>query len=98
MLPWVKLIEALVRLRPKALWRTTLQPEPRLRHVMRWYAEMGHRVWLYELQNFYLRGPRARKGPTLGEFWGQPQDAEEKFMTSRPGPVRAPALLESAKS
>src|SRR5215831_6091921 len=43
---WVKFIEAVVQLRPKALWRTFLQPDPRLRHAMRWYTEMGRRVWL----------------------------------------------------
>ncbi len=86
---WVKLIEALVQLRPKALWRTILQPDPRLRHAMRWYTEMGRRVWLYEIRNFFLRDRRLRKGPTVQEFWGKPQDAEEKSMTVRSVDVTA---------
>jgi anaerobic magnesium-protoporphyrin IX monomethyl ester cyclase len=95
---WVKLIEVLVQLRPKALWRTILQPDPRLRHAMRWYTEMGRRVWPYELRNFFLRDRRLRKGPTVQEFWGKPQDSEEKSMTVRPAAVRAPALQEALRT
>ncbi|MBV8881127.1 MAG: magnesium-protoporphyrin IX monomethyl ester anaerobic oxidative cyclase, partial [Planctomycetaceae bacterium] len=81
---WVKLIEALVQLRPKALWRTFLQPDARRRHAMRWYSEMGRRVWLYELKNFFFRDRRTRKGPTVEQFWGAPQDREEKSMQVLP--------------
>ncbi|HVE38970.1 MAG TPA: magnesium-protoporphyrin IX monomethyl ester anaerobic oxidative cyclase [Planctomycetota bacterium] len=86
---WVKFIEAVVQLRPKALWRTFLQPDARLRHAMRWYAEMGRRVWFTELKNFFLRERRRADGPTLEEFWGRPQDAEERSMVVRPAPERA---------
>jgi anaerobic magnesium-protoporphyrin IX monomethyl ester cyclase len=48
---------------------------------MRWYSQMGRRVWPYEILNF-LRDPLARNGPTVGQFWGAPQDAEEESMTS----------------
>src|SRR5436190_10484155 len=91
---WVKFIEAVVQLRPKALWRTFLQPDSRLRHAMRWYAEMGRRVWFTELKNFFLRGRRVAKGPTLEEFWGKPQDAEERSMIVRLPPVRTVPLPE----
>jgi anaerobic magnesium-protoporphyrin IX monomethyl ester cyclase len=84
---WVKLIEALVQLRPKALWRTIFQPDPALRHAMRWYTEMGRRVWLYEIRNFFLRDRRTRNGPTVEQFWGSPQDHEEKSMVVQT-PVR----------
>ncbi len=95
---WVKLIEALVQLRPKALWRTLFQPDARLRHAMRWYAEMGRRVWLYEIRNFFLRDRRLGKGPTVREFWGLPQDAEERSMEARPSPVRVPIPMETART
>jgi anaerobic magnesium-protoporphyrin IX monomethyl ester cyclase len=88
---WVKAIEVAVQLRPRALWRTFLQPDPRLRHAMRWYAEMGRRVWLYEVKNFFFRDRReaAGAGPTVGEFWGTPQDDEEQSMvTIRRRPLR----------
>jgi anaerobic magnesium-protoporphyrin IX monomethyl ester cyclase len=79
---WVKLIEAAVQLRPRALWRTFFQRDRRLRHAMRWYSEMGRRVWLYELRNFFLRDRRLVDGPTVRELWGEPQDAEERSMTT----------------
>jgi len=80
---WVKMIEAIVQLRPKAIWRTLFQPDGRLRHAMRWYTEMGRRVWIFELKNFLFRDRRRRNGPTLEEFWGAPQDAQERSMVLR---------------
>jgi anaerobic magnesium-protoporphyrin IX monomethyl ester cyclase len=77
---WVKLIEALIQIRPKAIWRTFLQPDRRLRHAMRWYTEMGRRVWFSELRDFLFRDRRIRGGPALADFWGRPQDAEERSM------------------
>ena len=85
---WVKMIEALVQLRPKAIWRTLFQPDARLRHAMRWYAQMGRRVWLFELKNFLFRDRRTLKGPSLEEFWGAPQDAEERSMIVRTNVVK----------
>lgn len=77
---WVKAIEVIVQLRPRALWRTFLQPDPRLRHGMRWYTEMGRRVWLHEVKSFLFRDRRVEDGPTVGELWGAPQDEEERSM------------------
>lgn len=77
---WVKFIEAAVQLRPKALWRTFFQADPRLRQSMRWYTEMGRRVFPFEVKNFFFRDRRVSDGPTLAEFWGAPQDAEENSM------------------
>ena len=81
---WVKAIEVAVQLRPRSLWRTFLQPDRRLRHAMRWYTEMGRRVWFYEVKNFFVRDARVADGPTLEELWGPPQDDEERSMA----PVR----------
>ncbi|WP_137110313.1 magnesium-protoporphyrin IX monomethyl ester anaerobic oxidative cyclase [Rhodobacter sp. SY28-1] len=68
---WVKLIEACLQLRPKALWRALMQPDPTLRHAQRWYSRMGARVWLHEIRDAILS--RTRPGPTVGAFWGQDQ-------------------------
>ncbi len=76
---WVKLIEAVLQGRPKALRRTFLHPDPGLRHAMRWYAQMGRRVWPYEIINF-VRRRRTADGPTVSSFWGLPQDDEEESM------------------
>ncbi len=84
LLLWVKLIEAAVQLRPRALFRTFFQRDARLRWAMHWYTQMGRRVWPYELKNFFLRDRRLTAGPTLRAFWGDPQDAEEQSMATLP--------------
>jgi anaerobic magnesium-protoporphyrin IX monomethyl ester cyclase len=66
---WVKLIEAVVQLRPKSLWRTWAHPDPRLRPAMRWYGGLGRQVWPAEIRNFFFREKRTRNGPTVAEFW-----------------------------
>ena len=41
---------------------------------------MGRRVWFREVWGFLVRDRRLKDGPTLAEFWGAPQDAEEESM------------------
>ena len=58
---------------------------------MRWYTQMGRRVWFFELRNFLFRDRRKSRGPSLEEFWGTPQDAEERSMqVARPRPTTMP--------
>jgi len=83
--PWclllfVKCIEAIVQLRPKALWRVLAHRDAKLRHAMRWYTRMGRRVWPHEILSFLFRERRVKHGPTLAEFFGAAQDAEEESM------------------
>lgn len=80
---WVKLIEATLQLRPKALRRALLQPDPVLRHAQRWYSRMGARVGLREFRDAILHA--ARRGPTVGEFWGQEQ-LPEQALARTPSP------------
>ena len=87
---WVKFTEMVLQCRPKALFRTYLNPDKRLRHAMRWYAQMGRRVWPYEIVNFF-RDPLVRRGPSLHLFWGAPQDGEEESMQAK-----QPATLKKA--
>ncbi|MDW3543840.1 hypothetical protein NQ420_27600, partial [Escherichia coli] len=49
--------------------------------AMRWYTQMGRRVWPHEILGF-LRNRRLKDGPTVREFWGAPQDGEEESMSS----------------
>lgn len=83
MLMWQKLIEAAVQLRPKSLWRVLAHPDRELRLAMRWYYQIGRRVWPYELWNFIFKDRRIENGPTLGEFWG-PDRRDES--THEPAP------------
>jgi anaerobic magnesium-protoporphyrin IX monomethyl ester cyclase len=86
--PWqvlllVKATEAILQTRPRALYRTFLQPDRELRHAMRWYTQMGRRTWPFELRNFFLRDRHVESGPTVEKLWGAPQAAEEKSMTTK---------------
>ena len=83
---WVKTIEAVLQLRPKALWRTYLHPDPEIRHAMRWYSRMGRRVVLHEVLSFLFR-ERRRAGPPVADFWGGAQFDEKAL--ARPAPLGA---------
>lgn len=76
----VKLIEVAIQARPKALARILLHRDPQQRHSMRWYTKMGRRVWFHELYEFVFRRRHFHAGPSLREFWGAPQEAEEESM------------------
>jgi anaerobic magnesium-protoporphyrin IX monomethyl ester cyclase len=93
-LAWFKFTEMVLQGRPKALWRTFLHPDRGLRHAMRWYSQMGRRVWPYEIRNFLL-GRRLKNGPTVAEFWGTPQHAEEEAMAAT-RPERAVGMRKAA--
>jgi anaerobic magnesium-protoporphyrin IX monomethyl ester cyclase len=80
-LVWFKFTEMVLQCRPRALWGTYFQRDARLRHAMRWYAQMGRRVWPYEILNF-LRDRLLKSGPTVAAFWGAPQEAEEESMSA----------------
>jgi anaerobic magnesium-protoporphyrin IX monomethyl ester cyclase len=82
---WVKFIEAVAQLRPRALWRLAACPDPKIRRAMLWYYRIGRRVWLHEVWSFLFRERRLSGGPALAEFWGAPQDAEEEAMASSGG-------------
>jgi anaerobic magnesium-protoporphyrin IX monomethyl ester cyclase len=83
LLLWVKFIEAVLQLRPKALLRVLAHRDSKLRHGMRWYTRMGRRVWPHEMFGFLFRDRRVANGPSLSDFWGPPQDSEEEAMMSR---------------
>jgi anaerobic magnesium-protoporphyrin IX monomethyl ester cyclase len=88
---WVKLIEATLQLRPRALWRAWFQPDPTLRHAQRWYTRMGWGVWLHEFRDALMH--RARPGPTVATFWGEAQLPEEALSRLRPARgLKAPAV------
>ena len=55
--------------------------DAKIRHATRWYYRMGRRVWFHEIRNFLFRDRRVKRGPTLEQFWGAPQDAEEEALS-----------------
>lgn len=87
--PWVlflcvKAIELAVQARPKAMARILFHKDAEQRHSMRWYTQMGRRVWFREIFQFLFRDRFLREPPLLEEFWGSPQDSEEEAMTLPP--------------
>jgi anaerobic magnesium-protoporphyrin IX monomethyl ester cyclase len=65
---WVKAIEAICQLRPKAILRLLTHPDPLLRAGMRWYSNIGRRVWIYEIWQWFIHDRRTSHGPSLTEF------------------------------
>jgi anaerobic magnesium-protoporphyrin IX monomethyl ester cyclase len=65
---WVKFIEAVCQLRPKALFRLLAHPDKRFRAGMRWYSNIGRRVWVHEVWQWLFGDHRSRRGPTLSRF------------------------------
>lgn len=80
--PWlvitfVKLMEVGMQVRPRALWRASHHRDRSIRDAQRWYYRIGRRVWFHEWARFLFKERRTAGGPTLREFWGAPQAAEE---------------------
>jgi anaerobic magnesium-protoporphyrin IX monomethyl ester cyclase len=65
---WVKFIEVICQARPKAVWRLLAHPDPRFRAGMRWYSNIGRRVWIYEIWQWLFHDGRTQFGPALAEF------------------------------
>lgn len=78
LLLWMKFIEAVMQLRPRALWRLLGHPDPEFRYAMRWYSNIGRRVWLHEIWNFVFRDSRIEHGPSMAEFWEPCQESGKK--------------------
>ena len=71
---WLKAIELVNQLRPRALLHRFVRKDRRTRAVMRWYYRVGRAVFAHELWSFLFRDRRHRAGPTLAQFWGPPLD------------------------
>jgi anaerobic magnesium-protoporphyrin IX monomethyl ester cyclase len=72
--PWVvilyvKLIELIMQARPRALKRLFFHKDARLRDAMRWYTNIGRKVWFHELFQFFFKVECQSKDIKLSEFW-----------------------------
>ena len=90
---WVKLIEAVLQARPKALWRSYLHPDREIRHAMAWYTRMGRRVVWHELREALSR--RRGPGPSVAAFLG---DRLPENALSRPAPAQPPVPAEPPRA
>lgn len=75
---WFKTMELIMQCRPKAMGRLLFHPDRSIRRAIRWYYQMGRRVWFFEVGNWLFRDKRLRAGPTLRQFWGEDQVAEQE--------------------
>jgi anaerobic magnesium-protoporphyrin IX monomethyl ester cyclase len=72
--PWfiflcVKFIEVSMQARPKTLYRLLFHPDPNLRRAMRWYTNIGRRVWFRELFQFFFVTKLSKEKMKLKDFW-----------------------------
>lgn len=72
--PWqmfalVKLMEVVVHLRPRALWRMLAHSDQSLRQHLRWCFHNSARVWPAEVAEFVWRTPEPAHPRTLAEWF-----------------------------
>ena len=65
----VKLMEAVVHARPRALWRVLAHPDPELRAHLRWCFRNSARVWLAEIVEFIWHTKRPVRPMTLAQWF-----------------------------
>lgn len=72
--PWkvivmVKLIEVAMQVRPKAIKRWLFHRDKRLRKAMFWYNNIGKRVWVFELIQFFFKNKRTKQPLAIKDYW-----------------------------
>jgi anaerobic magnesium-protoporphyrin IX monomethyl ester cyclase len=87
---WVKGIEAVCQLRPRSLFRLLAHPDRLLRAGMRWYSNIGRRVWIHEIWQWLFYDRRTRHGPTVAEFLRSGWQAVRQVRPVRPVGQRGP--------
>jgi anaerobic magnesium-protoporphyrin IX monomethyl ester cyclase len=55
--------------RPSALKRLFFHKDAGLRDAMRWYTNIGRKVWLHEIYQFFFKNERQGRNIKLIEFW-----------------------------
>ena len=80
---WVKAIEVIVQTRPRALARLLFTRDAKIAHAIRWYYQMGRRVWFHEIFAFVFQEKRVKLAVTLRDFWGTARDGEEEAMGTK---------------
>lgn len=84
---WVKSIEVIMQMRPKALLRVLFGKDRHIRHGMRWYTRMGKRVWLHEIVEFMFSKRLTDSKLTLRNFLGESLHHQEESMVKRKHPT-----------
>ena len=93
---WVKLIEVVMQMRPRALARVLWPRVRSLRAAQRWYYRVGRKVWFYEIWRFLFADRRVKDGPTVQEFWGAQEVAAQTVNVTIKG-AAPEAVLDRAR-
>lgn len=80
---WVKSIEVIMQLRPKAIFRNLFVRDSDVGYAMRWYTRIGRRVWFHEVFHFLFKDRRQKRGPSLEAFLGDSLEQREYSMQKR---------------
>ncbi len=91
---WMKLTEAIVQLRPRALSRVLFHRDPRIRKALRWCYGVGARAWLFEVRAFFFRRRAACDDFTVGWFEDMAAEAVEEAHAKGDAPGSAADLLD----
>ncbi len=81
---WIKFIEVVAQMRPRAIKRFLWNPEANIRHAIRWYYRMGRRVYIWEIFHFLFKDRFLTRRIALQSFAGPPLDAAEYAMSIKP--------------
>ncbi len=65
----VKAIEIIMQVRPKAIARWWFHSDKKFRAGMFWYNNIGKRVWVHELVQFFFQSKRLNKSLLVSEMW-----------------------------
>lgn len=77
---WVKLTEAVLQLRPRALWRVLAHRDPAIRKALRWCYGVGRRAWLFEVVAFLWQRRRPLDNATLSQHSGAHHELTENAL------------------
>ena len=89
---WGKLIEAVLQGRWTAWKRVLFSHDREITHAMRWYTQMGRRVWLHEWWDFLAHKRPRRSGISLEAFYGSSLSQQE-YVLAR-APKRIPVVYQ----
>jgi anaerobic magnesium-protoporphyrin IX monomethyl ester cyclase len=83
---WSKLIEAVLQGRWTAWKRVLFSRDKEISHAMRWYTQMGRRVWLREWRDFLSKRRPKRSGIALADYYGNSLSQHE-YALGKPKPL-----------
>lgn len=92
---WVKTIEVILQMRPKAIYRNLWSRDRDVAYAMRWYTKMGRRVWFREVFDFIFHDRRKKNGPSVRKFLGDSLHARENAMQTKAKTIRISLVKEN---